>query len=250
MTKAQLKYFQGLGSIKNRKLEQKYLVEGHKNVLEWLEDGRTVDTLIATKEWLGENDKFIHNFSGSIIEAEQFEIDKISTLHTPTPVVLVAKFANIELLPNWSDKWILALDGIRDPGNMGTIIRTAEWFGIETIFLSKDCVEVYNPKVVQATMGSLLRVHVQECIDLPDTLTQLNKPIYITHLNGSNIHDLNTVTPGIIVIGNESNGVTNEVLGTATQTVFIPRLGKAESLNAAVATGIVCYSLIMQQKIK
>ncbi|HEX3165574.1 MAG TPA: RNA methyltransferase [Chitinophagaceae bacterium] len=138
----------------------------------------------------------------------------------------------------------LALDTIQDPGNMGTIIRVADWFGVKTMFCSADCVDVYNPKVVQASMGSISRVRV-EYMDILSLLKE-NKDIrmYAAVLNGRDITEMEKVDEGIIVIGNESKGVNEEILKLANVQITIPGKGKAESLNAAVATGIILSHLL------
>jgi TrmH family RNA methyltransferase len=146
-------------------------------------------------------------------------------------------------IPKWeiegtkADQIQLALDGIRDPGNLGTIIRTADWFGVEKIVCSEDCVDVYNPKVVQATMGSIARVKVIYT-ELPQYLAKARKDVYATVLGGDSIIDANP-GKGIYLIGNESKGIRAEVLEHATKKISIPSHGGAESLNASVATGIV-----------
>ena len=150
----------------------------------------------------------------------------------------------------WNDEPVikgnlsLVLDAIRDPGNMGTIIRLADWFGIKNIFCSMDCADIYNPKVVQATMGSITRVRV-EYTDL-QTLLQKNNDvrIYASVLNGRDITKMEKLNEGIIVIGNESNGIRDEILKLANVQITIPGKGKAESLNAAVATGIILSHIV------
>lgn len=247
MTKSQLKYFQSLSLGKNRKTERKYLVEGQKSAMEWLAVASHVDALIVTEQWLALNPVLAQNWQPKIVVGLQHELDKISALATPTDVILVAQMPDVGPWVAPQDTWVLALDAIRDPGNMGTIIRIADWYGIKQIILSEDCVEVYNPKVVQASMGSLLRVQFYTVPHLAQTLLATDLPKYITHLDGADIRTLTATPKGIIVIGNESKGVSNQVLAAATQTVFIPRLGAAESLNAAVATGIVCHSLVLNK---
>lgn len=245
MTKAELKYFQSLGQAKYRKEEKKYLVEGTKSVLEWLSHGIYVCQLIATEKWLQEHDSTVRAYKDITITALPHEIDKISTLTTPPSVIVVASMAELLPFEPQEGEWVLALDGIRDPGNMGSIIRIADWYGISHVMLTRDCVEVYNPKVVQSSMGSLLRVQTCVLDSLQEALAATSLPKYITHLEGTDMRELGNLIPGIIVIGNESNGVSQEVYQTATTSIFIPKLGAAESLNAAVATGIVCHSLVL-----
>ena len=166
------------------------------------------------------------------------ELERISNLNTPNQVLAVCS------IPAWNPEQIenpegimLALDGIRDPGNLGTIIRTADWFGVKEIICSDDCVDVFNPKVVQSTMGSLGRVKVYYT-NLEDFLSESKLPVYATVMDGNSIWDANPGN-GIFIIGNESKGIRPEVLKHAKHKISIPSVGGAESLNAAVATGVV-----------
>jgi len=169
---------------------------------------------------------------------------KLSFLSTPTDVLALIQ------IPAWPElntgllrkKFTLVLDGVQDPGNMGTIIRTADWFGIENIICSEDSVDVYNPKVVQATMGSLARVNVYY-MQLPKIIPQLKLPVFGTLLNGQNIYDTDFGTEGLLVMGNEGNGISTDIQKLIDKPVTIPKLGKAESLNVAIATAIFCAEL-------
>lgn len=244
MTKAQLKLFQSFAQQKYRKEHNVYVVEGDKNVLEWINMDAPILKLVAVKDWLMTNSEHVWNKSFEIIEAERHEMEKITLLTTPSPVYIVVEMPKLKdntTLPQ--DEWILFLDQIRDPGNMGTLIRTADWFGISTIVCIEGTVDPYSPKVVQASMGSLLRVKIITK-NLSGFLKENTLPLYITHLKGDNIHDLQDVKPGVIVMGNESKGVTDEWLQYPHQKVLIPKIGGAESLNVAVAAGIVCSHLI------
>ncbi|HWZ35021.1 MAG TPA: RNA methyltransferase [Mucilaginibacter sp.] len=184
------------------------------------------------------------------IEISSAIIEKISGLKTAADVVAAVR------IPQWpalvydilNKKFSIVLDGIQDPGNMGTIIRTADWFGIENIICSDDCVEVYNPKVVQATMGSLSRVNVHY-VDLEKILTDTKLPVYGALLDGENIYNTNFGDEGLIVMGNEGKGLTDKVKQLVTRAITIPRGGKAESLNVAIATAIFC-SEINRNKLK
>lgn len=140
-------------------------------------------------------------------------------------------------------EWILALDGIQDPGNMGTIIRVADWFGIGHIAVAPTCVDVYNPKVVQAAMGGHLRVAIHTA-DLTTLIQNSRMPVLAAALDGESIYTLNKPEYGILVIGNESKGISAEIMNLATHKITIPRIGGAESLNAAVSAGIICAELV------
>jgi TrmH family RNA methyltransferase len=139
--------------------------------------------------------------------------------------------------------WYIALDGIQDPGNMGTIIRIADWFGITDLVCSPGCVDVYNPKVVQSAMGGHLRVRIHHR-DLVDFLPALNLPLYAAVLGGTDVYEVGRPESGVLVIGNESRGVSPEVVDLATHRLTIPRKGGAESLNAGVSAGILCALML------
>jgi len=144
--------------------------------------------------------------------------------------------------PIFKNKITLLLDGIQDPGNMGTIIRIADWFGIDQIIASEDSVEFYNPKVIQSTMGSFIRVNCWYK-NLPEQLQHASVPIYGALLDGQSVNEIGKINEGILVIGNESKGIRDAVLPFISKAVTIPRIGYAESLNAAVATGILLSHL-------
>lgn len=172
------------------------------------------------------------------------DIEKISTLKTPQEVIGLVK---IPLWPTLNynslkQKFSLVLDNIQDPGNMGTIIRTADWFGIADIICSEDTVDVYNPKVVQATMGSLARVNIHYN-NLAEVLPKIKLPIFGAMLDGENIYNTGFGTEGLLIMGNEGNGISPAIEGLITTKITIPRAGEAESLNVAIATAILCSEI-------
>ena len=152
-------------------------------------------------------------------------------------------FWNSSFISFEKDKWLLMLDGIQDPGNMGSIIRIADWFGIAAIYCAPGTADIYNPKVVQAAMGSLLRIQVYygPC---ENWLQDCDLPVYATLLEGADVFSATPLPPGIVIIGNEGKGIRPEMLSHVSQTLTIPKIGHAESLNAAVATGIVIAQLV------
>jgi TrmH family RNA methyltransferase len=243
MTKAQIKLFQALSRQKYRKEHNAYLVEGDKNAREWLMSAAHIIAIAATADWL-ENHRSLcgQHREADIMPAETFELEKITNLHTAPPVILMVRMPDTRMPSSMDGEWALYLDRIQDPGNMGTIIRTADWFGIKQLFLSPDCAEVYNPKVVQASMGSLLRVSV--CSSSMAALQQqFELPLYAACLGGADLNTLADPQPGLIAVGNESQGLSDEVLRAASHKITIPAGGGAESLNVAVATGIICFAL-------
>jgi len=243
ITKNQVKYIQSLGQKKSRDIENRFIAEGPKLVNELLiaENCRIVQ-LLALKDWMDENPNAGNNTE--VIEISDSELEKISQLTTPNQVLAVIEKIQWKNDPEIKGNVSLALDTIQDPGNMGTIIRLADWFGIKNIFCSTDCADVYSPKVVQSSMGSISRVRV-EYKDILSWLTENNDVhIYAAVLNGRDITKMEKISEGIIVIGNESKGINAEMQKLANVQITIPGKGKAESLNAAVATGIILSHLI------
>ena len=239
ITKNQVKYIQSLGQKKCRDTEQVFIAEGPKLVNELLmaENCRMV-RLYAIKEWIDTS-----NTHAEVIEVSPDELQKISQLTTANQVLAIAKQIAWESEPAVKGNICLALDQIQDPGNMGTIIRLADWFGVKTIVCSLDCVDLYNPKVVQASMGSITRVRV-EYADLYSWLKSNNEvPVYASTLDGKDITKMEKLTEGMIVIGNEAKGISVEILSLSSIQITIPGKGKAESLNAAVAAGIILSHL-------
>jgi TrmH family RNA methyltransferase len=238
LSKTQLKYIQSLGQKKSRDEEGLFIAEGPKVVDEFLtQPAITVRQVYALKNWVDKNKEKIG--STELYEIDETELGRISQLKTPNQVLSVVKKFKTNETPDLKNKITLALDTIQDPGNMGTIIRIADWFGVKNIICSKDSADIYNPKVVQATMGSISRVNIFYT-DLQKWLSE-NKSIsiYATALSGKPANIIGKLKEGIIIIGNESKGVHDEILAAVSEKISIPRIGEAESLNAAVATGII-----------
>jgi RNA methyltransferase, TrmH family len=235
--KQKAKYIQSLGQKKQRDAEGLFIAEGPKIVAELIQSfPQYIKEVYAVKEWIKEND---HLHITSLTEVTEDELEKISQLKTPYQVVAVVKKFNKGEQPDVKGKISLVLDTIQDPGNLGTIIRIADWFGVDQIICSNDCADVYNPKVVQATMGSIARVNIFYT-DLPAWLQQQKDTrIYATMLEGTDVTKMDTIKEGLIIIGNESKGISDEIVELVNEKITIPKKGKAESLNAAVAVGIV-----------
>jgi TrmH family RNA methyltransferase len=242
ISRSQLKYIQSLGQKKYRDEEGAFVAEGPKLVKELIESKNTELTQIyALNEWIEGNKDLIKSIN--ITTIDETELERISQLTTPNKVLaVVKKFEANE--PGIKERISLVLDAIRDPGNLGTIIRIADWFGISQIICSTDCADMYNSKVVQATMGSIARVNVFYT-DLPVWLKQRSGVrIYAAMLEGKDVTKMSTIKEGLIIIGNESMGIDKEVLQYSNEKISIPRKGDAESLNAAVATGIILSHLV------
>lgn len=243
ITKNQVKYIQSLGQKKSRDIENRFIAEGPKLVNELLmaENCRIIQ-LLGLKGWIDENPN-AHN-RAEVIEVSDVELEKISQLTTPNQVLAVIEKIQWKNDPEIKGNISLVLDTIQDPGNMGTIIRIADWFGIRNIFCSADCADVYSPKVVQASMGSISRIRVEYTDILSWLIKNNNVRIYAAALNGIDISKMEKINEGIIIIGNESKGINAEMLRVANVQITIPGKGKAESLNAAVATGIILSHLV------
>ena len=237
LTKNTIKQIASLRQQKFRKELGLFVVEGRKMVEELLHSRFETVGLYATEAFLTDYPAFAQAKTVTEVQMQQ-----MSGQDTPPGILSVVKIPQQGEIKT-SSRLILALDGIANPGNMGTLIRTAEWFGIHDIVCSKDCVELWNPKVVQATMGSLFRIKVWES-DLAINLQHAKdegKSIYAALLEGENLFQMQAKPEGILVIGSESHGIRADVLPCITHPVTIPRVGDSmtESLNAAVAGGIL-----------
>ncbi len=241
LSKSRIKYIQSLYHKKFRDESDSFIIEGPKIVSEFLQEvpGR-VQSIYATGHWLRQEQALLRLLpTAGIEEISEDELHRISHLTSPHQVLAIVKKWDPGDGPDTQESITLMLEGIRDPGNMGTIIRIADWFGIQNIICSDDCVELYNPKVVQSTMGSMLRVNLWYR-NLKEWLTANNSlQLWAAAMHGESIYDCGTLKEGIVLIGNESSGVTESLLQRATMQITIPARGKAESLNAAVATGII-----------
>jgi RNA methyltransferase, TrmH family len=240
--KQKVKYIQSLGQKKFREQEELFIAEGPKIVKELLESDKTnVQQLYAVKEWIEENKVLIGHTEA--IEVDEFELEKISQLTTANKVLALVRQFDVLVNTAAKNKITLVLDNIQDPGNLGTIIRIADWFGIEQVVCSIDCVDMYNPKVVQSTMGSIARVKIFYT-DPGKWLKTQNIRIYAATLEGQDIATMKKLEEGIIVIGNESKGISPELMNLVNVKITIPQKGKAESLNAAVAAGIILSHIV------
>lgn len=234
LTKNEIKYIQSLFHKKQRDEDKLYIAEGSKLADELLKSENAVKHVYATAEWLRKN----AILKVPATEISEIELSRISNQQTPNEVVVIAHQVIPAAEPILKGHLTIVLDGIQDPGNMGTIIRIADWFGIEQMVCSSDSAEIYNPKVVQSAMGSILRVSCWY-MNLEKWNFEPNMPVFGALLNGQNIYSIAKVEEGLLVIGNESKGIREPFLSRITHPVTIPKTGNAESLNAAVATGII-----------
>jgi TrmH family RNA methyltransferase len=245
LSKTHSKYIQSLHHKKSRDADNVFIAEGNKVVPELVQSKQFVCIeILGTKEWLQQHEVFLRKYyNGPMEEVEQFELEKISALATPNQVLAIFKKAVVPTL-SIKGKISLVLDTIQDPGNLGTIIRIADWFGISNIICSVNSTEMYNPKVVQSTMGSLGRVNIIYT-DLAEWLQQQQDiKIYAAALDGKPVQEYRGIKEGLIIIGNESKGISKEILERVSERITIPKIGEAESLNAAVATGIILSHIV------
>ena len=250
ITKARIKIIKSLEQRKQRNLHHLFVAEGPKLVGELLATMQP-SYIAALPEWWKENKNIIgHNCEADIINPE--ELQKASLLRTPQQVIALFPIPQHQFNPQIAQSELcLALDGVQDPGNMGTILRIADWFGIHHVVCSEDTVDVYNPKAVQATMGALARVKVHYT-NLSEMLSQCKTPIYGTLLDGQNIYEQELGKQGFIVMGNEGKGLSQAIRDLVTQKLYIPNypIGTqtTESLNVAIATSIVCSEFRRRQQ--
>ncbi|QXU39975.1 RNA methyltransferase [Pedobacter sp. D749] len=243
LSKSQISFIKSLHQKKYRKEHGLFIVEGIKSIQEFFQSSYQIHTIFYNSEQYNLLPKLPANIN--LFEVKNAELDKISTLQTPQGfLALVHIPKNKELdLKELKNEFTLVLDGVQDPGNMGTIIRTADWFGVKNIICSADSVEVFNPKTVQATMGSLARINVYEA-DLPALLEKNTIPVFGALLDGESIYKTQWGTEGLVILGNEGKGISPEVIKKINKPVTIPKIGEAESLNVAVSAAIFCAELV------
>jgi TrmH family RNA methyltransferase len=239
--KSKAKYIQSLSQKKLRDEEGVFVAEGPKIINELLAEPTTrLRELFATKEWLNTND---HSTAGAVTEVNKVMLGRLSFLTTPNQVLgIFSKPVPGRFAPQGQVS--LLLQTIQDPGNMGSIIRCADWFGVTQIVCSRDCVDAFSPKTVQSTMGSIARVKVFYD-DLAAVINaHRNVNVYAAALDGQSIREMSAPEEAMILIGNESKGISRELLDLCSGRITIPGKGGAESLNAAVATGIILSHLV------
>jgi RNA methyltransferase, TrmH family len=236
LTKKEIQIFQSLHQKKSREEYGLFLAEGHKITKEIIEEGLLIERIITS------NSAYVERLN-HVELVDENTLKKISQLKTAGDIICIAKIPNKTFNDDLTNKFVILLDDIQDPGNLGTIIRTADWFGIQHIFCSENTVDIYNPKVIQASMGSFLRVNVKYLPLVPFVESYKNQydyPVYASGMHGVSVFDEPLKSHGLLMIGNEGKGLSSALFDLSTCQITIPKLGKAESLNAAVATGILC----------
>jgi len=235
------KYIKSLHQKKFQTKYDKFIVETPKVLNELISSqSYEIDYICGTSEWMELHKVKLNNIGAECLEISNKELDMISQLKSPHQVLAVVQKPQPAKLNPDASEWAIYLDDIQNPGNLGTIIRIADWFGIDEVIASSGTADHYNAKVIQSAMGSVFRVKV-----IRENFDQISdqRPIYCMDGAGKNIHQLVQLKPGILVVGNEGKGIKKQILIKADHVIAIPKYGQAESLNAAVATGIVCATI-------
>ena len=236
LSKTKIKYINSLQLKKHRESEGFFIVEGEKSVLEFVRSDFQISELFGTEE-------FLERYKGKLrsINTQTATTNELHQAGTYKSNNAARAIIKIPVRQGWSwtmEEYTLALDSINDPGNLGTIIRLADWYGIKDILISKGSVDPFSPKVVNSSKGSLSRVRVH-VVDLLDALEQFTGALYVADLKGENVHSYSFKKGGVILMGSESHGISEALLKLPYKKITIPSLGEAESLNVAVATGII-----------
>ena len=240
ISKNQIKHIRSLQTHKFRQIHRQYIVEGEKMLNELLNSEQKILQLYALPEWAETNNNLLSEkkIQSEIINLKELEV--ISSLTTPNKVLAVVSMQEESAMPfSLNEGFFIGLENLQDPGNMGTIIRSAEWFGVKAIFCTENTVDIYNPKVVQASMGSVFRIPVLY-LDLNRLLLEnTDTNSYAAVLGGNNVYETTFSKNAILLIGNESKGLSSEIVKQCKYKITIPSFGKADSLNAAVACSVL-----------
>lgn len=247
LSRSQISYIRSLQVKKNRQKFGQFLLEGDKIVREILPLARLqVLALFALPEWIQKHDRLLSQYPGLRIEdLGPGQLEQISTQGAPNQVLALAEIPEISGPPDPGTGLVLALETIQDPGNLGTILRIADWFGLKGGVCSPDCADLYHPRTIQSSMGSFARLEF--CPAPLETFLEKYRdlPSFAATLQGEDYRIFGRQTRGILLIGNESRGLSRELTAYCRHRVRIPGLGEAESLNAAVAAGILCAGLCL-----
>ncbi len=239
LSKNTVKFIKSLHQKKYRLESGKFFVEGEKSVVEVLQSSFTVDLLLVTQEFASKHATLLSGKAFEVLFVTPNQLEQLGQYQSNDAALAVVQMKpNQAFLPE-KGELILALDEVRDPGNLGTIIRIADWYGIKKLIFSSHTAEFYNPKVIQSSMGSFTRVQFYYG-DLAQAFQEWKLPVYGAFLEGESIHELTNPTPGVLLLGNESQGISKEVEKWVSSKITIPSFGKAESLNVAIATAIFC----------
>lgn len=242
LSKSQIGFIKSLHQKKYRKEHGIFIIEGIKSIVEFVPSDYQIHSVYFLPQYQSLLPKLPANIK--LFEVTSAELEKISTLQAPQGILALVHIPETSAIDQdvLRNNFSLVLDGVQDPGNLGTIIRTADWFGIRQVICSSNTVEVYNPKTVQATMGSLCRVNVSYQ-ELGILLQEIEIPIFGAMLNGSSLYETQWGREGLVILGNEGQGISPEIVNLISHPVTIPRVGAAESLNVAVSAAIFCADI-------
>lgn len=247
LSKSKISFIKSLHLKKHRREQGLFIIEGLKSFLEFSQSNYVIDSLYYTAAVAKDLPKIKANIN--LFELSETELQKISTLKSPQHLLALVKIPTKSALTSAQikGKFSLVLDNVQDPGNLGTIIRIADWYGIENVICSTDTVDLYNPKTVQSTMGSLARVNIWQ-VNLFDFFSSNQLPVFGALLNGKSIYELQWPKEGLILLGNEGHGLSDELCNFIDHRVTIPRFGMAESLNVAISGAIFCNELMRNKQ--
>lgn len=249
ITKAELKYYSDLNLKKYRNEEQKFIVEGRKLILEALTSNYECELILSSFRFFEDNPDYFNNKyvkKNNIELIKQKELEKVSDTTTPQGIIGIFKIPDQKLEFSNKPNKIAALENISDPGNIGTILRNCDWFGIKSVVLSENCAEVFSPKVIRASAGSIFHLEIINAADFYESLNELKKDDYkilCSNINGENIYEFKTPEKFIITLSSEAHGPTEKLLTISDKIVTIPKRGKAESLNVASASAVLLSEL-------
>jgi RNA methyltransferase, TrmH family len=248
LTKAEILRLRSLRDKKEREATGRFVIEGEKVVAELLAENFPFEEIYTTPAWPGHRASTggagaAASHPAKLVSVSPEEMARASHFPTPSTVLAVGKIARIPLAPDEINHGLtLALDGVQDAGNVGTLLRVADWFGLQRVLLSPDCADLFHQKVINASMGSFARVRVHTA-ELANALATVKIPVLGCDLTGTNVHTMQNLRDAVILIGSEGQGLSPTLKKFVTQSVTIPRFGGAESLNAGIAAAVVCDNL-------
>lgn len=249
LTKRELKYYSSLNKVKYRKIEQKFIVEGIKLVDEAIKSNFDCEVIIANDSFANTHTEKLNKYKHSTIvqTISDIEFSAITDTQTPQGILAIMEIPLQRYMDDTKEEIVVALENISDPGNVGTIIRTCDWFGIKNIIISSNSVDIYNPKVIRSTMGSLFHINIHISENIYGTLKALKqngKSILCADINGESIYTFNKIKSSVLVFSNEAHGPTERLLEISDSIISIPSYGKAESLNVATAVAVVVSEFV------
>lgn len=246
-SKNKAKFIKSLQIKKFRTENKQFLIEGAKSVLELINSDYVIRELLVSNNFFEEHSSLLKNKNLKAEIISENELSGISSFSTNNAALAVAEMRENITLRSSGKEYALILDDVRDPGNLGTILRIADWYGISKVICSQTTADFYNPKVISSSMGSFTRVKTYYC-ELAEFLANIDLPVYAADLEGNDVHQFSFAQAGYIVMGNESEGLSKGVKKYVTDKIHIPRYGQAESLNVAIATAVICDNLRRNSK--